>query len=186
MDTEGWWSVTPEVLARHQSLQCRKFLEDYSSTSTQQHQKHQNGNSYAAGESATSRPGWGIALDAMAGCAGNVIQMAQVRISHMLSVMQSVTRAGSQSVSQSVRQAGRQADVALLAGLQAAGIHPNCRFDFKASLHEVAFVKTRPLLAWMWCAHRTFQLCTLLRSLRAVLPWLPTMLPCMGSATKWR
>ncbi|KAL6752111.1 RNA cap guanine-N2 methyltransferase-domain-containing protein [Haematococcus lacustris] len=48
MDTEGWWSVTPEVLAQHQAGQCR---------------------AHSAGQ---------VALDAMAGCAGNVIALAQL------------------------------------------------------------------------------------------------------------
>jgi len=49
MDNEGWWSVTPEVLALHQAKMCQKY----------------SGSSY-------------IAMDAMAGCGGNVIQMAMV------------------------------------------------------------------------------------------------------------
>ncbi len=47
MDTEGWWSVTPEVLAAHQSALCRRYSGGY------------------------------IAADAMAGCGGNVIAMTR-------------------------------------------------------------------------------------------------------------
>lgn len=47
LDTEGWWSVTPEVLAAHQALRCRALAH---------------------------RPL--VALDACCGCGGNVIQMA--------------------------------------------------------------------------------------------------------------
>ena len=45
LDTEGWWSVTPEVLAKHQSSQCRRYSLGF------------------------------VALDAMAGCGGNAIQL---------------------------------------------------------------------------------------------------------------
>ena len=48
MDTEGWYSVTSEVLALHQAEMCKKLS------------------------------GGCIAADAMAGCGGNVIQMAHV------------------------------------------------------------------------------------------------------------
>ncbi|GAX75555.1 hypothetical protein CEUSTIGMA_g2998.t1 [Chlamydomonas eustigma] len=48
MDTEGWYSVTPEVLALHQAKMCKQY-----------------GNGY-------------VVADAMAGCGGNVIQMANV------------------------------------------------------------------------------------------------------------
>ncbi len=47
MDTEGWWSVTPEVLAAHQSRRCKRYSQGH------------------------------LAADAMAGCGGNAIAMAQ-------------------------------------------------------------------------------------------------------------
>ncbi|GFR47033.1 hypothetical protein Agub_g8718, partial [Astrephomene gubernaculifera] len=49
LDTEGWWSVTPEVLAAHQAVRSRGL----------------------------STRGL-VALDACCGCGGNVIQMARV------------------------------------------------------------------------------------------------------------
>ena len=47
MDTEGLWSVTPEVLANHQSQLCKRYSGGF------------------------------IALDAMAGCGGNAIAMGR-------------------------------------------------------------------------------------------------------------
>jgi trimethylguanosine synthase len=49
LDTEGWWSVTPEVLAAHQSCTCASLC---------------------------GGGGARIAVDAMAGCGGNAIAMA--------------------------------------------------------------------------------------------------------------
>eukprot|EP00967_Tisochrysis_lutea_P108917 scaffold168976_cov21-Tisochrysis_lutea.AAC.5 len=47
LDTEGWWSVTPEILATHQSSLCKRYSRGH------------------------------VALDAMAGCAGNAIQLTK-------------------------------------------------------------------------------------------------------------